>query len=131
MRLSPVRQYSEPQYPTRLASDEHPELLAELPIRWRSNAAILAVLAGASILLAGCGGSRPKPFKEPPEGGPPAQPSISKEDGVRYMVINSRVSAPVQTSYSMVDIESRQLSEEERQQRFASFITWLKAQDII
>jgi len=52
MQLSPVGRYTEPSYPTRRILDEHPELLALVPKRWRRNPVVLAALTGVCLLLA-------------------------------------------------------------------------------
>lgn len=53
MDVKPLTAYAEPQYPTRPAADDDPELLRRMPQRWRGNAVLLAVLAGAGLVAAG------------------------------------------------------------------------------
>jgi hypothetical protein len=50
MKVTPVKRYSGPDYPTSRILEEHPELLKLVPKRWQGNAVVLTALAGACIL---------------------------------------------------------------------------------
>ena len=52
MNIAPLKHYAEPRFPTRRIIDEHPELLALVPKRWRRNPVVLAALTGVCLLLA-------------------------------------------------------------------------------
>ncbi|MEN6370596.1 MAG: hypothetical protein ABFD64_01150 [Armatimonadota bacterium] len=53
MRVSPVKSYIEPKYPTSRILEEHPELLKLVPKRWQRNAVVLTALAGVCFLSTG------------------------------------------------------------------------------
>jgi hypothetical protein len=46
-----ITQYLEPGFPTHQILDEHPELLALVPKRWRANPAVLTALASLCLLV--------------------------------------------------------------------------------
>ncbi|MHB9130903.1 MAG: copper amine oxidase N-terminal domain-containing protein [Armatimonadota bacterium] len=54
MRLSPMKRYTEPSFPTRDILHAHPELLRLVPMRWRENALVLSALTSACLLMSGC-----------------------------------------------------------------------------
>jgi hypothetical protein len=51
MELSPVARYTPPSYPTHDVLAAHPELLQALPLRWRTNPAVLTALSAVCLLL--------------------------------------------------------------------------------
>jgi hypothetical protein len=51
MKLSPLRKYRGPDYPTQEILAQHPELLRVLPRRWQNNAVVLGTLAGLLALM--------------------------------------------------------------------------------
>ena len=51
MKLSPLKNYRGPDYPTRAILQQHPELLRALPRRWQNNAVVLGTLAGLLTLM--------------------------------------------------------------------------------
>jgi hypothetical protein len=51
MKLAPVKNYSQPKFPTREILNRHPELLRVLPRRWRTSPVVLGTLAGLLSLL--------------------------------------------------------------------------------
>lgn len=53
MKVMPVKQYSEPDFPTRNIIDEHPELLRLVPKRWRGNPVVIAALTGMLAITLG------------------------------------------------------------------------------
>lgn len=53
MKVTPIKQYSQPAFPTRSILDEQPELLRLLPKRWQRNPVVLAALAGLCTLMLG------------------------------------------------------------------------------
>ncbi|NCO38068.1 MAG: hypothetical protein COZ06_20690 [Armatimonadetes bacterium CG_4_10_14_3_um_filter_66_18] len=54
MKVTPVRRYPQPRYPTYAILEEHPEILRLVPRRWRNNRVVLAALAGVCTILLGC-----------------------------------------------------------------------------
>ena len=52
MKLQPVSRYRNSGYPTRHILDSQPELLRVTPRRWHTNAAVLAALTSASLIIA-------------------------------------------------------------------------------
>jgi hypothetical protein len=65
MKVKPLRKYPKPAYPTRRVLDEHPELLRQLPARWRDNPLVIAVISGACFLLPACGAGTTQTTAEP------------------------------------------------------------------
>jgi len=53
MRVTPVKKYLEPDFPTRLILDERPELLRFVPKRWQTNPVVIAALTGMCALTLG------------------------------------------------------------------------------
>lgn len=53
MKVSPVKHYSEPDFPTRSILDERPELLRFVPKRWQRNPVVLTALTGLCALTLG------------------------------------------------------------------------------
>lgn len=51
MKLLPVKNYREPEYPTQENLRTDPEFLRGVPRRWRGNRAVLGALAGALALM--------------------------------------------------------------------------------
>ena len=51
MKVTPLKNYRDPTFPTRQVLDEHPELLRLLPCRWRNKPAVISTLAAASLLI--------------------------------------------------------------------------------
>jgi hypothetical protein len=51
MELKPIKDCTEPAYPTQEHLRQEPQLLSELPRRWRGNRAVLGALAGAIALM--------------------------------------------------------------------------------
>jgi hypothetical protein len=51
MELEPIKDCAEPAYPTQEHLRQEPQLLSELPRRWRGNRAVLGALAGAIALM--------------------------------------------------------------------------------
>ena len=66
MKLRPLKKYPCPDYPTRQILDEKPELLRQLPRRWRDNPLVIAVISGACFLLPACGSGTAQTGAEPP-----------------------------------------------------------------
>jgi hypothetical protein len=58
MRLSPVRRYRPPSFPTRVILNTNPGLLRLAPRRWRSNPIVLTSLATLCLLMVGCRGAK-------------------------------------------------------------------------
>jgi len=55
MKVTPIKQYSEPAFPTRSILDERPELLRLVPKRWQKNPVVIAALAATAALVTnGC-----------------------------------------------------------------------------
>jgi len=54
LETKPLKRYADPNYPTRDILDDHPELLRQLPRRWRRHALLLAAVTAAGALAAGC-----------------------------------------------------------------------------
>jgi len=53
MRVTPIKQYESPSFPTRSILDERPELLLYIPRRWRTNPAVIAALTSMCALMVG------------------------------------------------------------------------------
>jgi hypothetical protein len=51
MKLRPVKQYRQPDYPTQDYLREHPELLRFVPTRWQQNRVVLTALAATACLI--------------------------------------------------------------------------------
>lgn len=51
MKLSPVRSFREPRYPTAAILSLHPELLRVIPRRWHGRTVVLGALAGVLALM--------------------------------------------------------------------------------
>ena len=50
MKVTPIRQYERPSFPTRSIIDERPELLRLVPKRWQKNPVVIAALAATAAL---------------------------------------------------------------------------------
>ena len=50
MKVTPIKQYSRPNFPTRTILDERPELLRLVPKRWQRNPVVIAALAATAAL---------------------------------------------------------------------------------
>ena len=53
MKVTAVKKYAEPGFPTHSILDEHPELLRIVPKRWRGNPVVLAALTTVCLLIFG------------------------------------------------------------------------------
>ncbi|XHR29922.1 MAG: hypothetical protein ACFUZC_05075 [Chthoniobacteraceae bacterium] len=51
MKLTPIKSYRDPAYPTNAILTQHPEFLRVLPRRWHNNALVLGSLAGIIALM--------------------------------------------------------------------------------
>ena len=51
MKLSPLKNYRQPDYPTQEILAQHPELLRALPRRWQNSPVVLGTLAGLLALM--------------------------------------------------------------------------------
>jgi hypothetical protein len=79
MKLEPIRRCRDASYPTRDAVDANPEVLRQMPLRWRACPLVLA-FAGAFAGVAGCRSSAPNPVvvTQPGPGTATAQPEPAK-----------------------------------------------------
>jgi len=60
MKVTPIKQYSNPSFPTRSILDERPELLRLVPKRWQRNPVVIAALAATAALVSNtCGATTP------------------------------------------------------------------------
>lgn len=50
MKVTPIRQYSAPAFPTRSILDERPELLRLVPKRWQRNPVVISALVGLAAM---------------------------------------------------------------------------------
>ncbi len=57
MKVTSIKHYSEPGFPTRSILDERPELLRLVPKRWQKNPVVIAALAGIAALASGAQGA--------------------------------------------------------------------------
>lgn len=54
MKVTRVKRYSRPRFPTKQILEEHPEMLRIVPVRWRKNPVVLTALAGLCVLMMSC-----------------------------------------------------------------------------
>ncbi|MDO8586681.1 MAG: hypothetical protein Q7T82_06530 [Armatimonadota bacterium] len=51
MKVSSLKSYRDPLYPSRSVLDEHPELLELVPVRWRANPVVIGALTGLCLMM--------------------------------------------------------------------------------
>lgn len=102
MRLTPVKHYRQPDFPTRAILDTQPELLWLAPKRWQRNALVLTALATTCALVsarwASAAGKQPATSRVAPiflhgSGGEPVQfmgkrvpPVLLTEEDARLLI---------------------------------------------